>query len=409
MSDNEPIIFKLSNGIRCVYLEQKSMVSHLGISLLAGSRFEKENEMGLAHFLEHCLFKGTHKRNNFQVLSRLDAVGGEINAYTSKEELCLYASFTNVYFKRSCDLLSDILFNSSFPKKEIEKEKEIIYDEINSYLDSPSDKIFDDFEKHLFPNHPLGYNILGEKSSVQKFTSKDLNQYVQRFLNTNTIVLSFVGSISFKKVFLQLEKYFSTLNNHSKQSEWEEFIQYNKFKISSEEAQNQAHGIVGSIAPGYKNEDRMAMTLLINVLGGPALNSRLTLAVREKYGLTYQIEANYSPFSETGYWCVYFGTDPKYLKKTLQIVYKEIKKIFDNGLSEKQLKSAKEQLKGHIALSMDSHSGLMLSLGKSLLLFNQIDSIQEIYNEIDALNVEKIKKVAQLYFKEIDLSELLYV
>lgn len=408
MFELEPTIHTLSNGIRLVYMHASAQVAHLGVTILAGSRYENSNEEGLAHFLEHCIFKGTKKRRSLHILSRLDAVGGELNAYTTKEEICVYASFTKQYTKRASELLADIVLNSVFPPKEIEKEKEIILDEINSYLDAPSDKIFDDFEEHLFKNHRLGANILGTKESVSGFTQKDLLNYVERFFFAENMVISFVGDVPIQKLIKTLEKDFSHLSRRNKAIQPESFADYKPFKIRSKEANVQAHGVIGGIAPGYNDEKRRGMTLLINVLGGPALNSRLILSVREKYGYSYNIEANYSPFADVGYWSIYFGTDQRYLEKTIKLVYKELNLLCEHALNEVQLKKAKEQLKGHLALSLDSNSGIMLGLGKSLLLFNQIDSIQEIYDGIDKITVEELKVIAQEYFAPATISELIF-
>ena len=408
MIELEPVIITLSNGIRLVYMHTNSVVAHMGVTVLAGSRYEQSTEEGLAHFLEHCIFKGTSKRRSLHILSRLDSVGGELNAYTTKEEICVYASFTKEHTARASELLADIVINSNFPEKEIKKEKEIVLDEINSYLDSPSDKIFDDFENYLFKNHPLGANILGTKESVSGFTREDLMRYIKRFFFAENIVISYVGDISILRLTKILERHFSTLKHSSIQVKPIEFSDYQPFKIRSQEANFQAHAIIGGLAPGYNNEHRRGMTLLTNVLGGPALNSRLILSIREKYGYTYNIEASYAPYADIGYWSIYFGTDQKYLEKTLKQVYKEIRLMCTEALNEKQLHQAKVQLKGQLALSLDSNSGIMLGLGKSLLLFNQIDSIQEIYAGIDKLTVAELREIASIYFNEKNISELIF-
>lgn len=394
--------------MRAVYLYAPSYVSHIGLTFLAGSRFENDNEIGLAHFLEHCLFKGTQKRKPFHILSRLDSVGGELNAFTSKEELCIHASFTNEHTERTIELLADISMNSTFPDKEIEKEKEIILDEINSYLDSPSDKIFDDFDALMFENHPLGNNILGTKESVNSFGSKDLNQYVERLLNADNGVISYVGADPIAKFEKLLEKYFGNFRKGEKQQLQIDFSGYKPFRKNVKEANYQAHAILGAIAPSYSNEERKSMNLLINILGGPALNSRLTLSIREKYGYSYNVEANYTPYSDTGFWSVYLGADQKYLRKSLDLVHKELKKLREVKLSSLQLHQAKQQLKGHLALSLDSNSGLMIGLGKSLLLFNQIDTLQEIREGIDKVTSQQILEIANNYLSPTIISELIF-
>jgi predicted Zn-dependent peptidase len=408
MYEIRPEIFTLSNGIRVVYLHTAAHVAHLGVTVLGGSRFEREGEDGLAHFLEHCIFKGTSKRKTFHILSHLDSVGGELNAYTAKEEICVYASFTKEHIRRAADLLADITLNSNFPLKEIQKEKEIILDEINSYLDSPSDKIFDDFEAHLFKGHSLGNNILGTKESVQSFTQHHLMDYVQRFFTAQNMVISFVGDVPKKKLAGILENEFKHCSTAVYSPEINPFTAADTFKIRSNEANYQVHAVVGGFAPNYKDEARRSMTLLTNMLGGPALNSRLTLSIREKYGYSYNVEANYTSYVDTGFWSIYLGTDQKYIDKSIALIYKELHLIRTKQLGTLQLNRAKEQLKGHIALGLDSNSGLMLGLGKSLLLFDQIDTIEQIYTEIDQLTASDLLETANRYFTEDCCSELVF-
>lgn len=408
MIEIKPEIVALSNGIRLVYLHSPVPVAHLGVTFLAGSRYEQDNEIGLAHFLEHCVFKGTEKRKTIHILSRLDSVGGEINAYTTKEEICVYASFVKNHLARASELLADIAINSVFPEKEIEKEKEIVLDELNSYMDTPSEKIFDDFEAQIFPNHPLGNNILGTPETVQSFGRTELKAYVERFFFAENSVISFVGDVPLKELVRLLEKHFSGMKRNLPLGKPQSFEGYQVQRKRVQEGNYQAHAVIGGMAPGYSEETRRGMTLLINLLGGPALNSRLVLSIREKYGYSYNVEANYAPYGDLGYWSVYFGTDQKYLNKTLALVYKELKRLREVPLTDKQLSEAKEQLKGHIALSLDSNVGLMQGLGKSLLLFNQIDTIQEMYASIDKLTAKELQEIAQNYFREEQISELIF-
>ncbi len=408
MYEIKPKIFTLSNGIRVVYLHAPAHVAHLGITVLGGSRYEKPGEDGLAHFLEHCIFKGTTKRKAFHVLSRLDSVGGELNAYTAKEEICVYASFTKEHIRRASELLADITLHSNFPLKEIQKEKEIILDEINSYLDSPSDKIFDDFEAHLFKGHALGNNILGTKERVQSFTQEHLIDYVGRFFTAENMVVSFVGDISIKRLEKILEEDFKACKKSTLFQAVDSFESLQPFRIRSNEANYQVHAIVGGIAPSYKDETRRGMTLLTNILGGPALNSRLILSIREKYGYSYNVEASYTSYADTGFWSVYLGTDQKYIDKSVALIYKELKLLRTKKMGSLQLNRSKEQLKGHLALGLDSNSGLMLGLGKSLLLFNQIDTIEEIYEGIDRLTASELLEIANTYFSEENCSELIF-
>ena len=404
----KPTCHVLSNGVRVVYLHVPAQVAHIGFFFGAGSRYEKENEVGLAHFLEHCVFKGTTQRKALHILSRIDSVGGELNAFTSKEELCLHASFSKEHIVRAVELLSDISINSTFPSKEIEKEKEVILDELNSYLDSPSDKIFDDFEAALFKNHPLGNNILGTKESVESFKHSDLKKYVETYFTADNLVVSFVGNVTYKRLEALLEKNLSSITRTADRSPIENFSNYRPFKIRTTEANYQAHAILGGIAPSYKSDDRIGMSLLINILGGPALNSRLNLSVREKYGLAYSVEASYSSFVDTGFWQIYYGCEGKNIDRAKDLIYKELKIISSKELSVLQLKRAKDQFKGHLALGMDSNNGLMQGLGKSMLAFNQIDTIDEIHQEIDKITSSDLLRLANEYFQENSVSELIF-
>lgn len=408
MFDIHPQTVEFSNGLRLVYLHKPTVVGHFGVTILAGSRYEQSEEEGIAHFLEHSIFKGTKKRRAFHVLSRLDSVGGELNAYTTKEEICFYASFTNQHTNRAIELLADITQNSVFPEKEIEKEKEVVLDEINSYLDSPSDRIFDDFEALLFAGHPLGGNILGTQETVRSFSRETLMNYVARYFTAGNMVLSYVGDQSLPRIQKMVEQYFGTIGTTQKPNELIDFEGKHQFKKIEKVANYQVHALVGGLAPGYNHESRRGMTLLTNILGGPALNSRLTLSIREKYGYSYSVEANYTPYMDVGFWTIYLGTDKKNVGKSLNLVRKELKLLREKKMGILQLNRSKEQLKGHIALSLDGNSGLMLGLGKSLLMFNQIDTISDIYTEIDKLTASELLNISNEYFIEENFNELVF-
>ncbi|MEY3074704.1 MAG: hypothetical protein RJB25_341 [Bacteroidota bacterium] len=408
MKAYQPQCEVLSNGTRLVYLKVPSQVAHLGFFFAAGSRHESERQIGLAHFLEHCLFKGTQKRKALHILSRIDAVGGELNAYTAKEEMCLYASFSKEHTQRAIDLLADISIHSTFPQKEIEKEKEVILDEINSYLDSPSDKIFDDFDAKLFSGHPLGQNILGTKESVAGFTQQDLQDYVQQYFTADNLVVSFVGNVSLPRLKASLEAALAAMPQTANRPQPHPFQNTAPFHEVVKEANYQAHAVLGGLAPSYHQDERVAMSLLINILGGPALNSRLNLSVRERYGYAYSIEANYHTFADTGYWQIYFGSESKNIDKTLALIDKELDKIRSKPLTTSQLAQAKRQFKGHLALGMDVNSGLMQGLGKSMLAFGQIDTIAEMHQAIDKITAQEIQSLANQYFLKEQLSYLVF-
>lgn len=403
-------IHHLSNGIRVAFLPTLSEVTHLGVMVLGGSRYEQKDEVGLAHFLEHCIFKGTTHRKAYHVLSRIDSVGGELNAYTTKEEICVYSSFLNHYFDRSAELLSDIIVNSTFPDKEIEKEKEVVLDELSSYMDSPSDRIMDDFELYFFQNHSLGNNILGTEESVRSFTKKNLENYLRRNFTTDNMIISVVGGINQVKALKILENYFSQIITKPSTNQIFAFEKYQPFKREERNSNFQSHVILGGLAPGFHSEkDRRAMNLLINILGGPALNSRLTLNIREKHGYSYTIEANNNSFQDIGYWNVYFGCNEEYVHKTIKQVYKELKRLRDVSLSATQIHRAKEQFKGYMALGVESNSGRMIEMAKSMLIFNDIAKISDVYKAIDELTSQDLLEVANRYFQVEDISELIYL
>lgn len=408
MFEIEPQYFTLSNGIRVVFEKKDAFVAHMGVMFLAGSRFERIHEIGLAHYVEHCIFKGTTKRQAFDILTDLDSVGGELNAYTNKEELCVHASFRRIHFEIASELLGDIIKNANFPSGEIEKEKAVILDEIISYLDTPQERIFDEFEDHLFHGHSLGNNILGTSESLESFNAHHLREFVANHFFAENMVISIVGDIDITKMIETLEKDFGTVKRTGTKLVVVKPDEKMRFKVVSRSAVHQNHILIGGYAPSYNEDDRRLMTLLTNYLGGPALNARLALSVREKYGYAYNIEASYSPFSDSGYWSVYAGTDTKYLKKTIALIYKELLDVAKNGITATELDQAKEQLKGHLALSLDSNLELMFSLAKSVLIFNKVDSIKEIYQQIDAITREEVKAMAQKVFSEEKISELVF-
>ena len=402
--------FNLSNSIRCIHQQiDTAEVSHFGITIKAGSRDELENEQGLAHFIEHCIFKGTAKRKPFHILSRLDAVGGEINAYTTKEETCIYGSFLNIYYERAIELIADILFNSSFPTHEINKEKDVIIDEINSYMDSPSEQIFDDFEDQVFKGHPIGRNILGTVESVNSFEKKDIQEFIKRNYTADNIAISSVGNIKLDKFIRLCNKYFSVKFENSSLEKRKPFVGYNSQNSEVKRDTHQVHTMIGNLAYDMHNEKRRGLILLNNVLGGQGLNNRLNLNIREKYGLTYSIESNFIPYADTGIFQVYFSAEKKFHSKIVKLIHKEFDKLRDKELGTKQLHQAKQQLKGHIALAQENRVGLMLALGKSLLLFDKVDTNQEIFDKIDAITSKEVQEIANEIFVEENFSSLTFI
>ena len=367
-----------------------------------------ENEHGIAHFIEHCLFKGTKNRRAFHILNGLDAVGGELNAYTTKEETTVYASFQNEYLEKAISLVSDIAFHSTFPAHEIKKEKDVVIDEIHSYLDSPSEQIFDDFEEQVFKDHSIGRPILGTIESVSGFKQADLKAFVARNFSTDRMVFSFVGNVSERKLKRLIDKYLGAAEATSKPLQRQPFTSFTPERIVKERESYQTHWLMGSLGYSANSEKRRPLILLNNILGGPALNSRLNMEIREKYGFTYNIESGYSAYCDTGLFSIYFGTDNKYAEKTHALVMKELNKLRQNALGTRQLNAAKKQLIGQIALAQEGTSNLMLGLGKSLLMFDRIDTLAEMYAKIEAITASDVLEVANEVLDPNNFSTLIY-
>jgi predicted Zn-dependent peptidase len=402
--------FVLDNGIRVIHHELPyGNVAHCGLIIDVGSRDELPEESGMAHFIEHTVFKGTKKRKAFHILSRLDAVGGEINAYTTKEETCIYASFLSHHYERAIELITDISFNSTFPKKEIEKEKDVIIDEINSYLDDPSETIFDDFEEQLFADHSIGSNILGTEKLLRKFTIADIQKFIQKNYATDEMVFASVGPISADKLKQKVEKHLGKIPAKAGKKKRVAFEGYAPKTIERKRANFQEHAMLGNLAYSSTSTKRRGMILLSNLLGGPGLNSRLNLNIREKYGFTYYLESNYTAYSDTGIFNIYFGTDKKHLDKTRSLVLKELRILREKRLGVNQLHQAKQQLIGQIAMSQENNASLMLTIGKSILLYGTVDPIEEVFKKIEAIKAEDIQDIANEVFAEEQLTHLTYL
>ena len=401
--------FTLDNGIRVIHQQfDDAQVSHFGVLIKVGSRDETIDQQGLAHFIEHCIFKGTTRRKPFHILNRLDSVGGELNAYTTKEEICIYGSFLNKYYSRAIELISDILFNSTFPEKELVKEKDVIIDEIHSYQDSPAELIFDDFEEQVFNNHSIGWNILGTEESVKSLNRNHIIDFLKNSISGNDIVLSSAGNIPEKKLQNLIVKSFDVAipsNNKMKRKAFSKYVP-ERNRVSKQT--HQVHTVIGNLTYGLDNDKRRQLILLNNILGGPSMNSRLNLNIREKYGLTYSIDSSYAAYSDVGLFNVYFSCEPQYYNKIMKLVNKEFDKLKNQKLGVNQLSQAKIQLKGNISLAQENRSSVMLSLGKSLLYFDKIASMREIFNEIDSISSRDIQSISNEVFVNDNMSELVF-
>ena len=384
-------------------------VAHCGLLIAAGSRDEEEDEHGLAHFLEHCFFKGTKTRKNHHILSRLDAVGGELNAFTAKEETWIHASMLKEHYERAIELIADITFHPSFPAEEIEKEKEVIIDELNSYFDSPSEMIFEEFDQQLFGNHAIGRSILGTKESINSVKRSTLERFRKRNLTAEQLVFSSAGNIPVEKLQALLEKYLGKEKLAPFTQKRSKPTMKAGKKIFVEKEIHQVNYLVGGKAYAYPHKLRPALTLLTNVLGGPALNNKLSMVIREKYGLAYHVECTYAPFTDCGIFSLYLGTDKENLKKATDLAEKTLSYYKDNKMSSRQLHEAKKQIIGQMALAQDSGSALMFNLGKSLYLFNRIDTMKEVFHKLEEITAEQIQQAAIDTFHFEKMNVLAYV
>jgi predicted Zn-dependent peptidase len=409
MTDEEGLIrWTLPNGIRCVHKQVDSPVAHLGFFINVGSRDELPHEHGLAHFIEHTIFKGTTHRKAYHILSRLEDVGGELNAYTTKEETVIHASFLSPHYDRSIELFHDIVFNSIFPPKELEKEKAVIIDEINSYLDSPSDMIFDEFEELLFNDDPIGRNSLGTPESVRSFTAGSVREFISRGYHTDRMVLSSVGRIDIRKLQRMVERTFGLVPPSSGTDQRIPFSGYRPQTRTETRSNFQEHVLMGNIAYAADHEDRIGLYMLSNILGGPGLNARLNMSLREKHGYTYSVESGYSTFSDTGMFSIYFGTDAQYLEKCMKLVKRELKQMRDTALGSLQLHKAKQQLLGQVAIAEEHNASQMLGFGRSILLFDRIHTLAETAQRIEAITSSELLRIANEMLNEQDFSCLIY-
>jgi len=408
--EQEVSLFELSNGIRVVHKRTDRPVSQVGLMINAGSRDEREGEEGIAHFIEHAIFKGTKNRRAYHILNRMDSVGGDLDAYTTKEITCFYASFLNEYYDRALELISDISLNPSFPEKELEKEKEVVLDEIKVYLDSPADQIFDDFEDQVFEGHALGHGILGHEKSVRSFDRDKLLNFTSRLYRAEEMVISSVGDISTERLKRRLEKHFGEFpSGPSATSNRQAFQNHQEVKkVRLPRANYQTHCVMGKSVYGARHPKRLPMILLNNLLGGPAMNTMLNLNVREKYGFSYNIESHYVSYSDTGLFSIYLGTDPKYIDRCLKAVHRELHKLREKKLSPTKLKGYKQQLKGQLALSRENNTSMMLYYAKNLLIRGKIKAVGDILQQIDEISAEDLLEAANENLNEKDFHYLFF-
>ena len=401
-------VHTLQNGIRILHKSAASSISHACIIINAGSRDEGKDKSGLAHFIEHLLFKRTERRTTNQILNRLELVGADLNAYTTKEYTCVHASFLNPHLERSLDLFEDIVFHSVFPEEEMIKEKEVILDEISSYQDQPDEAVNDDFEDLVFEGHPLGRNILGTPLSVKSFTREDIITFSKENYRTDEIVIGVFGNYDLKKVSRIAEKIFGYIPANTGPRKREAPNSYHPKNRTFKKPINQAHSVMGSRSYSFHDQHKVGFLLLNNLLGGTGMSSRLNLEIREKHGIAYTIESNFTPLSDTGIFSIYFGTDTEKIDRATRLIYKELDKLADKPLGVIQLHQAKQKFIGQIALAEENRMSLIISMAKSLLDYGRVDSLEEVFAKINAVTAAQMLEIANQMFNKAELTTLLF-
>ena len=400
--------YEMPNGIRVVHMYDDSPVSYCGFAINVGTRDEQDEESGMAHFIEHTLFKGTQKRKSWHILNRLESVGGELNAYTTKEETFVYANILNEDYERAVELCSDIVFHATFPQKEIDKEVEVIVDEIYSYKDTPSELIFDDFEAFLFEGSPLGRDILGDAKKLRKYKTEDALRFVNRTYNTDKILFFSLGKIPFEKVKRLAVKYWGDVPEKRSEQKTKFEIPARSFDKMIKKRTSQAHVMIGNRGYDLYEDRRLTLYLLNNLLGGPAMNSLLNVLLREKNGMTYNIESNYTSYSDAGFVSIYFGTDEKNREKCTQLILSELEKLRKNPFTSLQLQRYKKQLLGQMVISQENRENLVLSVAKNMLYFNHLETLGDVRKQLEEITPTDVQNVANEIFDASKLSYLVY-
>jgi len=400
-------LLTLHNGIRVVLNRVLSTkIVHCGIMLDIGSRDETHANQGIAHFWEHMAFKGTRKRKAFHIINRLESLGGELNAFTDKEKILFYSSLRDIYFERAVELLADITFHSIFPAKQINRERNVILEEMAMYHDDPEGSLQDEFDRLIFGRHPLGMNILGTEKTVGTFHRDDFLSFVRDHLDTRRMVFSVVGNVTIETVARLAEKYFGGIPRKISHRKRKPFVSYQPNEITLQRPVKQARCALGRPAFTVRDPRRSTFFLLTNILGGGGLNSRLNLSLREKYGFVYSIGAHFVPFTDTGLFVISFGTEPSQLTRSIGLVLEELKKLRDEKLGVRQLSSAKEQIMGQVAMAEESNISFMMMMGRSLLDLDRIPPLDEIFTRIKDTTADQLREMAIEMFDESQLSFL---
>ncbi|MBP3763899.1 MAG: insulinase family protein [Bacteroidales bacterium] len=398
----------LYNGLKVILSQHPSRVTYSGVYINVGSRDERGHDEGMAHFIEHSLFKGTEHRHAHHIQNRIDGVGGELNAFTTKEETCVYASSLSEHLERCLELFADILFHSTFPLKEIEKEKDVVLEEINSYSDSPAELIYDQYEELAYEGHPLAHNILGTRRDVKRFTPERLRHFLHSNYRPSRMVVTVAGDVTMERLLHLCEKYFGQYENTPATVDRSTRPTFHPFERHINRHTHQAHLLIGCEAPDIYHSDKTAFSLLNNILGGPAMNSRLNVAVREHYGFCYNIESQYVPFSDTGLFYIYAGVDLDAQERARRIILDELRRLCDTPLTPAQLRSAQRQLSGQMAINDDYGLNEMQSIGKAYLCYDHVHTLEEMKADLLAVTADDLQRVAQNHFDPERFGTLIY-
>ncbi len=398
----------LNNGIKIILSHTPSRVTYSGVYINVGSRDERGNDEGMAHFIEHSLFKGTEHRRAYHIQNRIDGVGGELNAFTTKEETCVYASSLSEHLERCLELFSDILFHSTFPLDEIAREKDVVLEEINSYNDTPSELIYDQYEELAYEGHPLAHNILGSKRNVKRFTPESIRNFMRSNYTPSRMVITVSGNVKFDKLVRLCEKYFGHYENRPSAVDRSAKPEFRTFERHINRRTHQAHLLIGCEAPDVYSNDKTAFSLLNNILGGPAMNSRLNVAIREHYGFCYNIESQYIPFSDTGLFYIYAGVDLDAQEKARKLIANELTRIADTPLSTAQLRAAQRQMIGQMAINDDFGMNEMQAIGKAYLCYDHVNTLEEMNADLMAVTADDLQRVAQERFNPDLFGTLIY-
>lgn len=398
--------YTLPNGIRGIHRQVRGSVAHCALVIGAGSRDEQPGQYGLAHLTEHAFFKGTQRRRAWQINCRLENLGGELNAFTTKEETTVHATTLRGDFAKAAELIADIVFRSTFPEREIDREKEVIVDEINTYKDSPADLLYDTFEELIFAASELGHNILGSKAALMRYDGEAIRTFTARTHTADRMVFSTIGNFSARTAETVAQRYFGEHATTTRSFERTAPSPVAAFEKTVTKHTHQTHCILGNRACGLEDPGRLPLSLLVNILGGPSANSLLNMEIREKHGLSYNIEATYTPYCDSGLVAIYFSSEHTHAEQCLELIRKHLKQLRTVPLTTRRLSMAKKQFIAQLAISSESNESYMLGAGKSLLAHTEVDTMEQVYAKIRALTASQLTEAAEETFS--NMSKLIY-